>query len=155
MRLVGFTLIEMIVFITIVSIALAGTLSVFSYTARVSADPVQPKQAMLVAESMLEEIELKPYNNPPGGYAAACPGTCNRALFDNVGDYAGYTTNGVYSLDDLTTPVPGLTNYTVSVAVTPVTVSATGNALAAQRITVTVTVGNVAYTLSGYRFDND
>ena len=63
----GFTLIEMIVFIVIVTVALAGIVTVITKAVSRSGDPVQPKQAMLVAESMLEEILLKPFNNPEGG----------------------------------------------------------------------------------------
>jgi len=153
----GFTLIEMIVFVVIVSVALAGVIMVFSNTVRTSADPVQPKQAMLVAESMLEEVLLKPFANPTGGYTPACPGTvaaCNRALFDDVNDYAGYASTGVYSLDDLGTKVPGLENYNVSVSVAPATATATGNSIAGLRVNVTVSVGATTYTLSGYRFND-
>jgi MSHA pilin protein MshD len=153
----GFTLIELIIFIVVVSVALAGVLTVLNITVKSSADPIQPKQAMLIAEAMLEEILLKPYNNPPiDGYAASCPTTCNRAQFDDVQDYAGYATTGTYSLDDLTTPIPGLENYDVAVNVGAATVTATGNLLAGLVITVTVTVNDSdTYTLSGYRFDYD
>lgn len=151
----GFTLIELIVFIVIVSVALVGLLAVFNVATRASADPIQPKQAILVAESMLEEILAKPYANPAGGYAAACPATCDRAQFDDVGDYNGYSSTGVYSLDNLTTPVAGLTAYNVAVSVAAASVTATGNSLAGLRITVTVTVGGNSYALTGYRFDYD
>ena len=151
----GFTLMEMIVFIVIVAVALTAMLSIFDLTARASADPVQPKQAMLVAESMLEEILLKPYANPSGGYAAACPATCDRSRFDDVGDYNGYASRGVYALDDLATPVPGLGNYNVAVAVAGATLGANGNAVAGLRITVTVSVNGASYPLSGYRFNYD
>jgi MSHA pilin protein MshD len=151
----GFTLIEIVVFTTIVSIALAASMAVFSGRLNASADPVQPKQAMLVAESMLEEIVLKPYANPSGGYAAACPGTCARASFDDVGDYAGYASKGVYTLDNLVTPVAGLENYAVNVSVAATNVTATGNGVACLRVNVTVTVNGVSYTLSGYRFNYD
>lgn len=151
----GFTLIELIVFIVIVGVALAGVLSVLNIAAKSSADPIQPKQAMLVAESMLEEILLKSYANPSGGYVAACPATCDRSRFDDVSDYAGYSSSGVYSLDNLTAPVSGLGNYNVAVAVAPTSVTATGNSLAGLRITVSVSVGGTIYSLSGYRFNYD
>jgi MSHA pilin protein MshD len=100
---------------------------------------------------MMEEILLKPYTNPTGGYAAACPTTCNRALFDNVGDYAGYSSTGVFSLDDLVTVVAGLNTYNVSVAVTTATVSS----VTGLQIVVTVTVSGNTYTLTSYRFNYD
>jgi MSHA pilin protein MshD len=152
----GFTLIELIIFIVVVSVALAGVLTVLNITVRSSADPIQPKQAMLIAEAMLEEILLKPYNNPIDGYGASCPTTCDRAQFDNVSDYANYASTGTYSLDDLTTPISGLENYDVAVSVGAATVTATGNSLAGLVITVNVTVNDSdIYTLSGYRFNYD
>jgi MSHA pilin protein MshD len=154
-RRAGFTIIELIVFIVIVSIALAAVMRTLSNTAGVSADPIAPKQAMLVAESMLEEILLKPYSNPVGGYAAACPTSCDRARFDNVGDYAGYTSNGVYALDDLATPVVGLTGYKVAVSVTSTNVTANGNAAPCLRVSVSVTAAGTTYQLHGYRFNDD
>ena len=154
-RTVGFTLVEMIVAITVISIALAATMSVFSLTVSSSADPIQPKQAMLVAESMLEEILLKPYANPDGGYVAACTTTCDRARFDDVKDYHNYASNGVYALDDLSTRVAGLEAYAVSVTVADSTTTANANTSTGQRVTVTVSVGGNAYTLTGYRFNYD
>lgn len=151
----GFTLIEMIVFITIVSLALAGLVQVLAQSVGRSADPVQPKQAMLVAESMLEEILLKPFSNPAGGYVANCPAACERARFDNVADYGNYASVGVYSLDDLSTPVPGLGAYNVSVGVAPDTISARGNSATGLRVTVDVSVGGLTYSLTGYRFNDD
>ncbi|SHG64429.1 prepilin-type N-terminal cleavage/methylation domain-containing protein [Massilia sp. CF038] len=154
-RRAGFTLIEMIVFIVIVAIALAAVLRTLSITAGASADPIAPKQAMLVAESMLEEILLKPFSNPEGGYAAVCPGTCDRARFDNVGDYAGYTSNGVFALDDLATPVAGLGGYNVAVSVTSTNVTAKGNGAPCLRVTVSVSAAGTTYQLHGYRFNDD
>lgn len=60
----GMTLIELIVFIVVISLGLAGVLSVFSVTARSSADPLLAKQALAVADSMLEEILLKDFCDP-------------------------------------------------------------------------------------------
>jgi MSHA pilin protein MshD len=146
-RVRGFTLLEMVVFIVIVSVALAGVMTVLNLTSQGSADPIQPKQAMLVAEAMLEEIQLKPYNNPSGGYSGA-----DRAQFDDIVDYSGYTSTGVYSLDNLATPIPGLTAYNVAVTVSAET---TIQSAPGRSITVTVTVGGNSYSLSAYRFNYD
>ena len=151
----GFTLLELIVFIVIGGVALAGVLTVLNITAKSSADPIQPKQALLVAEAMMEEILLKAYANPSGGYAANCPGTCARAQFDDVSDYNNYASAGVFSLDDLATKVVGLENYNVAVTVVPASVTATGNSLAGLLITASVAVGGNTYTLTGYRFNYD
>lgn len=60
----GMTLIELIVFIVVVSVGLAGVLTVFSVTVRNSADPLVVKQALAVADSLLEEILLKDFCDP-------------------------------------------------------------------------------------------
>lgn len=57
----GLTLIELIVFIVIVSVALAGVLTVLTHTVRHSADPLIRKQALAIAEGILEEIMLQPF----------------------------------------------------------------------------------------------
>lgn len=149
----GFTLIELVVFIVILSVGLVGVVSTFNLVVRSSADVIPPKQAMLVAESLLEEILLKPTAEPVGGYAANCPSICDRLRFDNVIDYDRYATTGVFSLDDLTTPVVGLENYTVAVTVAEATMTANGNGAQGRRINVAVTAAGVTHTLSGYRFN--
>lgn len=62
----GVTFIEMIIFIVIVSFAIAGILLVINNTTQRSADPQLRKQALAIAESLLEEIELArfTYCNP-------------------------------------------------------------------------------------------
>lgn len=51
-------MIELIVFIVIISVNVAGILSVLSFTTGRSADPLQRKQAILIAEGLLEEVSL-------------------------------------------------------------------------------------------------
>lgn len=60
----GLTLIELIVFIVVVSLGLAGVLSVLNITVLKSADPLVSKQALAVADALLEEIMLKDYCDP-------------------------------------------------------------------------------------------
>jgi len=155
----GFTLIEMIVFIVIVGVALAGVLTVLNVTAKSSADPIQPKQALLVAESMMEEILAKDYCDPDTFVRTASPSPCGahttesaRDLYDDVLDYAGYSSVGARSLDSLGTPVVGLENYNVEVAVAA---EASIQGATGRLVTVTVSVGGNNYTLSGYRFNYD
>ena len=56
----GLSMIELMVFIVIVGIAVTGVLSVYSSFAP-SVDPMVRKQALAVAESLLEEVLSKPY----------------------------------------------------------------------------------------------
>ncbi len=143
-RHAGFTLIELIIFIVVVGVGLTGILLVMNTVVKSSADPMARKQTIAIAESLLEEILLKEYDNPVGGYSGAV-----RAQFDDVGDYAGYTTTtGIVDL--LGTPVAGLGNYNVA---PPMTVAATADltGVAARKITVSVTGPGGTLTLSGYR----
>jgi MSHA pilin protein MshD len=53
----GVTMIELIVFIVIVGIAVGGIITVMNLTNRGSVDPVRRKQALIIAEGLLEEVE--------------------------------------------------------------------------------------------------
>ena len=145
MRQAGFTLIELIIFIVVVSAGLAGILSVMNTVVKSSADPMVRKQTIAIAESLLEEILLKEYANPVGGYTGT-----TRSQFDDVSDYAGYTTTtGI--VDMMGASVAGLGSYNIAPAVTVVSTSdLTG--VTAKKITVSVTdpAGNII-SLSGYR----
>ncbi len=131
----GISLIELIMFIVIVSVALTGLLLVMNVTGKGGVDPLLHKQALAIAESLLEEIELQDFSKPDGGFAG--PYTpANRSQFDCITDYNGFATNGAYRVDG-TTPVAGLENYNISVAVAS---AALGNIDAASAATITVTV---------------
>lgn len=57
----GFTIVELIVFIVIVSVALAGVLTVLNVTAKSSADPMIRKQMLTIAEALLDEVQSQPF----------------------------------------------------------------------------------------------
>lgn len=57
----GLTMIELILFIVIVSVALAGVLSVLNITTKSSADPMIRKQMLSIAEALLEEVASQPF----------------------------------------------------------------------------------------------
>lgn len=54
----GLTMIEMIMFILIVGVALAAIIGVLNLTNKGSADPLRRKQALMIAEGLLEEVQL-------------------------------------------------------------------------------------------------
>lgn len=152
----GASLIELIMFIVIVSAALAGILLVMNVTTKGSADPLIRKQAIAAAYSLLEEVELQDFSNPPGGFTPATPGTpvqAERTSFDDVGDYNGFKTTGIYSLADAASASAVLANYNASVAVVPETAVWNGIAAgSAVQINVTVNGPNgEAITATGYR----
>jgi MSHA pilin protein MshD len=102
-RQAGVTLIELIIFMVIVSIAVAGILQMINLSVRLSGDPLRRKQALMLAEGLLEEVELAAftYCDPTDANAetatsvAGCasvpevlgPESGNTRPFDNVNDY--------------------------------------------------------------------
>jgi MSHA pilin protein MshD len=148
----GLTLIELIMFIAVVSIGVAGILSVMNYTTQRSADPMVQKQALAVAESLLEEIQLKAFANPPDGFSGGVT-QAERPEFDDVLDYDGFTTTGVFPADGGGSVIAGLEDFNVVVAVAQNAGGELGIAgPEALGITVTVThpSGNPV-ALTGYR----
>ena len=166
----GVTLIELVLFIVIVGVAVAAILGVMSLTTSNSADPQLRKQALAIAEGMLEEIEgarftycavddpaAETATGVAGCATAEAPGIqggATRRPYDNVNDYNQATP---YTSDVAGNPFP--TGYVVNVLVSPVVVNATGLLHAsppadpaALRIAVTVSYGNKQQiVLDGYR----
>lgn len=141
----GFSLIEVIIAMLLISVGVLGVLSAMNTLVKGSADPMVRKQAIAVAESLLEEITLKDFANPTGGYTGT-----DRTQFDDVSDYAGYTTTGIVDIGG--TAISGLSGYNVS-SVT-VANAALGSIAStdAKLITVTVTApGGEAISMSAYR----
>lgn len=175
----GISLIELVIFMVVVSVGVAGILSVMNVTTRSSADPMIQKQAIAIAEAMLDEIMLHPFtycdpddaNVRTTNSVAGCASTAEAALtaeagearysnvtpFDNVNDYAGFAMPappGYYAINDSVTPVVGLEGYGTAIAMS---YAGTGFGLAdnaaAIRIDVTVTgPANTTVNLTGYRF---
>jgi MSHA pilin protein MshD len=143
----GFTLIELLVLIVVIGVSLTGVLLVFQNTVRGSANPQIYKQALAVAEAFLDEILLTGYDHDGPG--------ANRADFNDVRDYAGYTSTGIKDIKD--NAVAGLADYSVAVAVgAPAALNDSDPALPdvgeSLRVTVTVThISGLAISLDGYR----
>lgn len=57
----GATLIELLVFVVVVSVGLAGALTVLNFTTRSSADPLIRKQMLALAEALLDEVQAMPF----------------------------------------------------------------------------------------------
>lgn len=138
----GISLVELILFIVIVSVALAALLSVLNITTQSSVDPLIRKQALAIAESLLEEIELKDFAKPTDVLVGGTVTTAiqsNRAKFNYIQDYNNFATTGVYPADGSTTPVTGLANYNVRVKVENI---AWGTLPSSDAIQITVSVTN-------------
>jgi MSHA pilin protein MshD len=150
----GFTLIELIIFIVVVGVGVAGILSVYTTSIKNSADPLVRKQALAIAESLLEEIVNKEYCDPDTVDRTTTPPTCgahtveaSRSLYDDVDDYNFYTTTGI--VDGSGAAVSGLSSYSISPAVRVTTTTLGG--VAVKQIVVSVTWPQGAISLTGYR----
>ena len=146
----GFTLVEMLIAIVILSVGVIGVLSAYMASVKGSGDAVVGKQLVAIADEMMEEVLLRPYANgdiATGGSAMPCGGSASRAAFAKVGDYNGYQTTAICDIDgDL---IDGLAGYSVAVLVQPVTLGSP--AVNALRVTVTATSGGQSIVLDGFR----
>lgn len=146
----GISLIELIIFMLIVSIAVAGILLVMNNVNRNSADALLHKQALASAESLLEEVSLQDFS-AAGGVATNAVTLANRTSeYHIINDYNGFGTTGIYSATSGLI-VQGLGAYNARVAVVP---TALGGIGAANSVLITVTVTDPQGTpvrLSAYR----
>jgi MSHA pilin protein MshD len=144
---VGLSLIELIVFMVIVSAAVVGVLGALGISTRSSADPMMHKQALAIAEAVLEEVQLMPYTycDPDDPQAATAQsaavgatGCTAAASVEAIGAEAtppygpetrlsvttpydnvnDYNTFSMTGMTDISgTPIAGLGEYTVVVSV--------------------------------------
>ena len=144
-RIRGATLVELLVSIVIVSVAAGSVLGVLALNAGASADPMHRYQATAVAEAYLEEIMLRPIDDPDGFDAEAA-----RANFDDVDDYNGLVDLG--AADQFGVPIATLADYEVRVSVSGDASMPGVSAADALRVDVRVTRDRlVDYVLTGYR----
>lgn len=155
----GISLIEVIMFMVIVGVAVVGVLSVYVTTTRSSADPLVRKQALAIAESLLEEVRSMPFTfcdpDDPNVHTAASVGDCTTAEgsgpevaqgetrysatnpFDNVNDYDGFAMASPAICDISGACIAALVGYAATVTVTP---TAVGVIPATDALLITVTV---------------
>jgi MSHA pilin protein MshD len=136
----GFSLPELLLLLVVLGIGLAGILSVINQLVIRSVDPMLQKQAMAVAESMMEEVLLQS--------ATAQANAGGRQNFNDVFDYNGFNTGGIRTIDG--TAIAGLEGYNLSVAVK----AASLNGVPTIQVTVIVS-GRADFVLDGYKFAYD
>ncbi|MHB1175172.1 MAG: type II secretion system protein [Sulfuriferula sp.] len=173
-RQAGLSLIELVMFIIIVGVAVAGVLSVMNITTQHSADPMVRKQALAIAEALLEEIELQPFTycfptdplaltassasgctGGVGGSEDTLPATARVNSPRNANNVSDYTNFSMSPIVDITgSPITGLGAYTASVSITQVGSSfpSVTNPNDVLKIDVRVVSGNTDISLTGYRF---
>jgi len=165
----GFTLIELVMFIVVVGAGLAGILVGINRAVASSADPMARKQALAIAQSMLEEVALQAFTycdpDDPNAETATSPAGCTTTQaaktagetrfavpqFDNVMDYNGYSMSPI--VDITNSPIAGLGAYTATVLVQTTALSSI-SAASGDALLIRVTVngpGSVTQVLEGYR----
>lgn len=90
-RQTGLSLVEMVMFMVIVSIAVMGVVQTMNLTVRNSADPLLRKQALLIAESLMEEVQMAHFTfcAPNDANAESAQSVADCAIVENVGPPAG------------------------------------------------------------------
>ncbi|MEW6759959.1 MAG: type II secretion system protein [Pseudomonadota bacterium] len=174
----GVTMIELIIFIVIVGVAVMAVLGVLSMTTKNSADPLRRKQALMIAEGLLEEVQQAKFTfcQPTAGNVdtAANAAACENGLaenwgaegtsrpHDNINDYviaAGKPAPVLDQNGQLTdangNPMP-VSGYAASVTITPQVlggIGAGGSSADTEvlRIRVTVSYGSEQVVLDGFR----
>lgn len=151
----GFSLVETILTIVIISISLVVLISAWGQSAKHSGDPFWHAKAAYLGQAYIEEIITKRFdeNTPLGGHPACTSSSCSstlgidklsdgitdetRSLFDDVDDYHGL--NETPSENALGIIRPEYNNYQVSVGVVYAGAELGRPARTVKRINVTVT----------------
>jgi MSHA pilin protein MshD len=93
-RTAGLSLLEVVVFIVVLGVGFAGMLVLYNRVTTASVDPVVRKQTLAIAQSLLEEIELRAYTycdpDDANVYTASSAAGC-ATLVENIGPEAGET----------------------------------------------------------------
>jgi MSHA pilin protein MshD len=177
----GLSLVELLMFIVIVSIALVGILQVFQFTAARSADPVRQKQALMIAEALLEEVQSAAFTfcdatspDPgiventaqcqiPEAFGQTGPEPGGTRPFDNINDYVAVAGQSAPAFDNAAGVLVNangnpmaVNGYTARLTITPAqlnNIGAPGNSADADvlRITVAVSYDGETLVLDGYR----
>lgn len=142
----GVSLVELIIFIVVVGVAVVGVLAAINLGTRTSADPMIQKQALAIAEALLEEVQLQAFtycdpddpNAATATSAAGCTGGAGgpndetklplgaelgetRASattpWDHVSDYNGMDITGITGIDGAA--IGGLGAYRARITVSP------------------------------------
>ena len=175
LRCRGISLIEVVIFIVVVAIGFTALFLLQSNVVRGTVDPLVRKQAVALATSLMEEIQLRgfTYCDPDDAnvHTATSAGGCTtaeglgleageshatRSTLDNVSDYSGIPAMSGAGITDISgASIAGLAGYSVAIGVANIA----GGELPqltdntdGLKITVTVTgPAGVSVALEGYR----
>ena len=149
----GFSLVELVVTMLVISIAVLGITSALSFGLRHQSDGLWQAKSLALIDSYVEEILSRRFDeaSPPGGVPPCDGVTCSdaasfddgetRAEYDDVDDYDGLVENPPRWIDG--TVRAGYDGYAVSIQVryptaAEVTTLGLGSAIDAKLITVNV-----------------
>jgi prepilin-type N-terminal cleavage/methylation domain-containing protein len=92
----GFTLVESLIASVVLAVAVVGIAGTLAASYQQARDQVSVAEATQLARQLIEEISARPFEVPAGspsnavGWSAGNP---NRAIYDDISDYHGYTDN--------------------------------------------------------------
>ena len=148
----GFTLIEWVVALVVISVGVTAFLTLFLNVTQHSADPMNQQQAHAIAQAYMEEVLAQPFCDPD--FSTTCPASCTsatacatcniaegaRSNYDAVCDYNGLS-DATGARDFNGGLIGGLGDYNVGVAVDDSAVTLSGlSSASGQLVEVTVTV---------------
>lgn len=140
MRARGFTLVELIMGIIVISIAVAGVLLAMRTTVAKSVDPMIAHQGIAIAEAYLEEVLTKNFT----GMSPVCT---TRATYNSASCYDGLSQAPT---DSAGNAIPTLASYTVTINVGGAGSCGAGLGAGESRIAVSVTHSSgYTYLLDG------
>ncbi len=164
-RMAGISMVELIIFIVVVSIGVVGILPVLNVAVKGSPDPMLRKQAIAIAESLLTEIEQHNFtycdpNDPAAATASSTAGCTGGAAMSQDKDgvaalgSVNYPVGTSESRGDATNPFDNVADYAGGTFTGDIQ---SNNLVAGYSATVTITraggaapfnVGTVATTAS-------
>lgn len=166
----GLSLIEIVIFIVVLGIGVAGMAILYNQLTLASVDPMMRKQAVAIANSLMEEVQLHPFthcdpDDPAVFTAPTPPCTVPEALgaeagesrygptrYDNVNDYNGFSMSGIQDVNG--NPIAGLEAYSARVDIVNAGADLPAAVPAAEVLRIDVTVdgpANMQVILRGYR----
>ena len=123
-RELGLSLIELVMFIVVLGLALTAVLKAFTQATAASVDPQWRRQALSIAESLMEEVQLMPFSfcdaDDPNVETAQAVGDC-ASLPEAIGHEAGETRYAAPQFDKAS-----VGEATVTADALRITVSVTG-----------------------------
>jgi MSHA pilin protein MshD len=142
--------VELVISIAVIGIAVIGILQVMNITTSHSADPQLRKQALSIAEALMEEVSLAPFTYCDAAMTAS-PGGCT--VQDGLGVDSRFkvnTGNAINASDINNNAIPALNGYRATIAITSTAFNGITNT-DALHIVITVTGGTESIVLDGYR----